>query len=153
MPEEKKDIVTLEAELERLRKENDEYKIKEAQGVLGGVNEKSTVSTLRSMVDEILGPDFAICILGFGKFTTLEVKLPDSLAVKSALLDENDNGPRYPKNHPLKGQPCGDLRHCRIESEEQMRKFLELVKSEIVRRITQENKPLPLFGKDRSVKG
>ena len=55
---------------------------------------------------------------------------------------EKDGRLSFYKTHPKAGKKCGDVRHCRIKDETQIRQWLEMVKKEILDRFKAESKSI-----------
>lgn len=130
---------------------------------------------LQNIVESILGKKFKWRVVGFGSSQSLEVEVPEEMASKESkanyavLTDREwdaefkkatqnedkeklewlermkDGRRRFPKGHPKEGEICGDIRVCLIQNEEQIKKWLNMVKNNIIKSFQLDGKNLPLF--------
>ena len=153
-------IKELEAEIIKLKENLKDYERQELEKTPNQLYTSSSNSIVKEMVEQILGKKFTWRLIGFGRFQTVELKVPENLEDPSVGYDENliitndkktgeelkiDGRPRYRKPHPLAGQIQGDIRSFRLQDEAHLRKCLESVKQNVLNRFKLEGKNLPIF--------
>jgi len=132
-------------ELEQLRKENEELRARQSS------NKNDLVG---HWVKEILGDKFDFSVLGFGDQQVVEVYVPEEMASEESKFNYTVEMPkdgekvkdgrlRFPKGHIKEGEFCGDVRTCRIQSEEQVKNWLGLVKANIAKTFEKAHKQSP----------
>jgi len=135
--EEDTSIGSLQEEIQKLKTENLKLRTEKVSNVPVSTPDE----TVSAIVERVLGTKFVFRILGFGQFQLLEIEVPEEL-VDSAVLERKQV---FPKNHPRAKEVMGDVRSCRIGSEQQIENWLNLVKEEIVTRFRNNHAPQPIF--------
>ena len=154
------DIESLRARLATLEAENKTLKTEKSGEVFNQLDQPNANTIAKQMIEDILGKRFKWRIAGFGKDSVLELIIPEDMADPSTGFEQHkvettnkatgevtitDGRSRFRKPHPRAGEVCGDPRTCRISTEEQIKKWLELVKKNILTRFQAEGKNLPEF--------